>query len=136
MLLNAHPDMACPSVHQLYYFIKRVPQLLTEYNSQMVQLDQITARQGPSLFNGEDARTILRSAIITEVTASARDKPASYFAINDNTVISRFQMYSELFPEAKFLCIVRDPRDVVVSGWKHNLCVEEDFVSRAKDINT
>mgnify|MGYP001421420484 FL=1 len=136
MILDAHPDIVCPSEHQFDYFVNRIPELLTEYNELLVRVDHKTARQGPTFFQDGDARGIVRAIIITAVANAARKNSVRYYALNDNAIIGRMDFYGTFFPNSKFLCIVRDPRDVVVSTWAHNLRVEKDFLARAKDIRT
>ena len=36
MLLNSHPDLSCPSEHQLDEILNKLPSLITEYNKKLL----------------------------------------------------------------------------------------------------
>lgn len=85
---------------------------------------------------GLDADEILRCIVMTAMRRGAKGKSATWIAVNDNGIATRFPFYAARFPSANFVCIVRDPRDVAVSSWHHNMRVESEFLSRAKDLPT
>jgi hypothetical protein len=135
MILNGHPEASCPSEHQFDFLIKNVAALLTAYNKVLLEVDRRTARQGATLLSDDDVTQVLRHTILAIMNAAASKKGARLIGANDNAIIRRLPLYDEIFPNARFLCIVRDPRDTILSQWHHNLRVEADFLKRAKDLD-
>ena len=132
MILNSHPEVSCPSEHQFDFFIKELPRLLDNYNKLLLLVDQKTANQGASLFTGEDLDRLFSFIVYLAALRGAQNKKDTdkikCYGINDNAIINRLFMYIKLFPNAKFICIVRDPRSIVVSSWYNNLRVEPGFL--------
>ena len=81
-------------------------------------------------FDTRDAATMFRMAV--ELLAEKADTLVSGF--HCNTVMEQFPVYMQVFDDAKFIHIYRDPRDVVVSSWHHNLRIEDGFLSRAHSL--
>lgn len=135
MILNRHPEVSCPSEHQFDFLIKNVAVLLTAYNKVLVEVDRRTARQGPTLLTDDDVTVVLRHTILAIMNSAGQKKGARLIGANDNAIIRRLPLYGEIFPTAKLICVVRDPRDTILSQWHHNLRVEPDFRKRAKDLD-
>jgi hypothetical protein len=83
----------------------------------------------------DDATVVLRHTILAIMSSAGAKKGARLIGANDNAIIRRLPLYDEIFPNARYVCIVRDPRDMVLSQWHHNLRVEADFLRRAKDLD-
>ncbi len=128
MILNSHPEISCPSEHQLDFFIKELPILLQKYNKILEVVDKKTASQGASLFTGEDLDEIFKFIVIRAAIRGSQGKKVKYYGINDNAITLRLFAYSKLFPKAKFIFIIRDPRSVAVSSWYNNLRLEPNFL--------
>ncbi len=96
-------------------------------------MDRRTARQGATPLGQADLLAVTRAFVTACIDSGARRKPVRAAGIKDNTVATHFSLFREMFPSARYLCIVRDPRDVAISSWHHNLRVEPDFASRAVD---
>ena len=135
MILNRHPEVSCPSEHQFDFLIKNMAALLSAYNKVLVEVDRRTARQGATLLSDDDVTVVLRHTILAIMNSAGLKKGARLIGANDNAIIRRLPLYSEIFPTARFLCVVRDPRDTILSQWHHNLRVESDFLKRAKDLD-
>lgn len=133
-LLNAHPRVSCPSEQQLEFFLQQLPSLLNAYNDILFEVDNRTARQGVTPLRVEDAQHLLREVIMLVARRGAANRDVAWFGIKDNAIIRRIPFYRTLFPDARFVCIVRDPRDVTVSSWHHNLRVESGFLERVGDL--
>ncbi len=134
MILDRHPEISCPSEHQFEFFAQRLPKILEQYNKLIQLVDDRTARQGPCFFNGQDVDEIFKKIIELAAKRGARGKMVKWYALNDNGVLNRLKAFITLFPQSKFLFIVRDPRAVTVSSWHHNMRIEENFLERAKDL--
>ena len=131
MLLNQHPNIFCRSEDQFMFFINTVPQMLTDYNKVLFRTDNKTARQGPTLCENQDAEQGV-AAIIRMILAKSLTRPGiTRVGAKDNAIIQTLPLFSRIFTRSRFVFIVRDPRDVIVSSWFHNLRVEENFMQRA-----
>ncbi len=134
MLLNHHPRICCRSEDQFMYFIKTVPQMLTDYNKVLFRTDNKTANQGPTLCDNGDAERVLTAVIRTIMSKPLEQRGIEYVGAKDNAMIETLPLFQRIFPHSRFIFIVRDPRDVVVSSWFHNLRVEPGFLDRAESL--
>ena len=135
MLLDAHPSVSCPSEHQVSFLLEALPKLLNDYNLVLREIDRRTAQQGAATLGQQDLMSVTRAFIEACIESGARRKNARTAGIKDNTVATQFGLFRELFPAARYLCIVRDPRDATISSWHHNRRVEPDFAARAADFS-
>ena len=136
LLLDAHPKISCRGEDQFDFFLARVPRLLTEYNQLLMAVDGQTARQGSTLFEDEDVNELFR-AIVTRALAKAFSDPRiTRVGTKDNSIVKHLPVYANFFPAARFIFIVRDPRDLVVSSWFHNLRTVEGFGERTGGLET
>ena len=130
MILNAHPEVSCPSEHQFDFFIRELPKLLDNYNKILDIVDKRTGNQGPAFFTGEDLDQIFKYIVKIAAIRGAQGRNVKWYGINDNAIINKLDIYNRLFPEAIFICIVRDPRSITISSWYHNIRVEPNFIAR------
>ena len=135
MLLDAHPSVSCPSEHQVSFLLDSLPKLLNDYNLVLREIDRRTAQQGAATLGQQDLMAVTRAFIEACIESGARRKNARTAGIKDNTVATHFGLFRELFPAARYLCIVRDPRDATISSWHHNRRVEPDFAARAANFS-
>jgi hypothetical protein len=129
-LLNGHPDIRC---HGEAYFgpvmMPLMQQAIQGYNQRQKAGDE-------GLFTNDDLRELLRTAVglsfarwvgEDEVEAIGEKTPEHALCMNP---------LAECFPNAKFIHITRDGRDVCVSGWFHNLRkAGPEFAQRFPDMN-
>jgi hypothetical protein len=133
MLLDAHPEISCPSEHQLSHFLDALPKLINDYNIVLQEIDRRTANQSATLFGNDDLLAITRAIVDRCIESGWRRKQAAIAGIKDNTLVGHLDLFQDLYPDAQFLCIVRDPRDTALSSWHHNNRVEAGFRKRAPD---
>lgn len=134
MILNHHLEISCPSEHQMGFIKDELTQLIAKYNYILKVVDRRTANQGIAEFKAKDFLKIFKFVVETAAKRGAQGKPVKWFGINDNGIINDLETYLGLFPDAKFICIVRDPRAVALSSWHHNLRVEANFLKRTKNM--
>lgn len=129
-LLNGHPDIRC---HGEGYFAPVLMPLLQQaiqaYNQR-----QKAGQEG--LFTDSDLKELLRTAVGLSFARWVGD--AQVQAIGEKTPENALCMNPLLqcFPNAKFIHITRDGRDVCVSGWFHNQRkAGPDFAKKFPDLN-
>ena len=127
-VLDGHPSVSCNGeghfcdnlLPLLRDATEKYRAILQERNQRMYKGDG-----GYPLLNGDHLNSLFAFAVAMVLGEQSRGK--SVLSIGEKTPghIRYMTQLSELFPRAKFLHIVRDGRDVVVSGWLHNLRVDE-----------
>lgn len=129
-LLDGHRDIRC---HGEGYFgpvlMPLLQQAIQAYNQR-----QKAGEEG--LFTDSDLRELLRTAVGLSFVRWVGDSDVQ--AIGEKTPEHALCMnpLADCFPNAKFIHITRDGRDVCVSGWFHNLRkAGPDFAKRFPDLN-
>ena len=115
-LLDGHPTIRCDGEARLgTLLLPMLNQLVQQYNAQ-----QKTGLHGQ--FDGEDLKHLFRTAAGLLYRRWVGDNP-SVEAIGEKTPEHALCLpaLDQAFPGMKVVHILRDPRDVVVSGWFHNL---------------
>jgi Sulfotransferase family len=134
LLLNAHPQVSCNGEG---HFARRLAPLL---HGALDQHGQVIAQKNKAIFNDlpgyprladEDFHYLLASSISLYLLRQSKDKPAAR-AVGEKSPknVLYFDVFATLFPDAKFIHIVRDGRDCAVSGWFHNLRVARDWTMK------
>ena len=130
-LLDGHPDIRC---HGEGYFAPILMPLL----QQAIQTYNQKQKAGDlGLFTNNDLKELLRTAVGLSFARWVGD--ANVQAIGEKTPENALCMppLADCFPNAKFIHITRDGRDVCVSGWFHNQRkAGPNFAKRFPDLNT
>lgn len=125
-LLDSHPRINCPSEHHFATLRTVLTNGLERYRGTLEAFDRNTARQGIRF----DLHRHVDAAFVTLVrsfaTLGAADG-ATHIGLNDNSVAHDIDRLTRLFPQARFVGIVRDPRAVAPSLWHHRLRTEDAF---------
>ena len=130
-ILDAHPDVCCRPEDQLNQFVGLLPDLLERYNRMREGINERTAQyELTDQFRNSDAAAVFQ--FIVEIMRRKSQK--AIVGTKDNSILEALDMYHTMFDDAKFIHILRDPRDVTVSSWHHNMRVEENFIARAHSL--
>ncbi len=135
MILDNHPEVSCPPEHYLYSFLtESLPKVFQSYNKSVEFIDKMTARQGAPIFTDEDIKEVGKFVIKLAAYKGAKGRKVKWYGIKDDQLTERngFSLLLELFPEAKFIGIIRDPRSVCVSSWYFNLRLDERWAEKIK----
>lgn len=125
-LLNSHPAIACPGEHHFGSIWKVLHQGIEAYRRVIEDFDQKTARQGVTLSNDLTAHLAYRGWL-ESLFQSACVGSETHVGLNDNSLDARLDFHADLFPDSKFVFILRDPRDVSVSLFYHRKRTEPGF---------
>ncbi|PPR41664.1 MAG: hypothetical protein CFH22_00700 [Alphaproteobacteria bacterium MarineAlpha5_Bin12] len=121
MILNSHPDLSCPSEHQLDEVLNQLPQLITEYNKKLLSWNKSTSQQNLKLFNNHDVENLAKSFIKLALKRGGEDKKVKKYGIKDNGILRYYPLIKSIFPDEKYIMILRDPRNVAISQWYNYL---------------
>ncbi|MGC2855576.1 sulfotransferase family protein [Novispirillum sp. DQ9] len=125
-LLDSHPRINCPSEHHFTTLRMVLTKGLERYRGTVEAFDSNTARQGIRF----DLNRHVDAAFVTLVRSFATvgaGEGVTHIGLNDNSVAHDIGRLARLFPQARFVGIVRDPRAVAPSLWHHRLRTEDAF---------
>ncbi|MDF1755781.1 MAG: sulfotransferase [Verrucomicrobiales bacterium] len=125
-LINSHPSASCPSEHHFLSIWKVINSGLEGYRKVIEDFDEKTSRQGVA-FNEEITGRDTYRAWLDSLFLTACREGDTHVGLNDNSLDSNLDFHAELFPDSKFLFILRDPRDVAVSLYYHRKRTEDGF---------
>lgn len=123
VMLDAHPEVSCSGEgHFLTHLAPLLTSAMERYNAAIAHKnrDVLQGFAGFPQFAAQNLGFLVVSAALLLMAASgkARDVRVVGEKTPDSTTDPR--ALAELFPAAKFIQIVRDPRDCTVSAWFHN----------------
>lgn len=122
-LLNAHPQIACAAEQDLKRLVELLNDATTQYNRRSISLDRRTGGPGRPAFDQNGLTELTRAAALIIVRSRAGGKPI--VGMKDNRLFQRIDACGAIFPEARFVNIVRNPVDRAISAWHHNLRLAE-----------
>jgi hypothetical protein len=133
MLLNTHKNIFCRPEDQFSVIRNNLPNLLKSYNDILDRVNKRTAQQKEVFhYNQDDALSCFKFLVTRALLKhQASGQPVIAAGTKDNAIINQAGLYKQLFPEAKFICILRNPKDIAISSWFHNLRVETNFHERS-----
>jgi len=135
MLLDSHPNINCPSEQNLAYLFQHLFRLTKNYRRVIREMDRKTGGQGIRYDGQKLFGSLLRSAVGNLMLFGATAQ-TTHAGLNDNMMASHGDLVARLMPNARFVFIVRDPREVAVSLWHHKMRTEPGFARRNPPIET
>src|SRR5215831_6151414 len=128
LLLDAHPSVSCSGEgHFSTHLWGMLKEALDKHDSVIKTNNEelFTELEEYKRLTQDDFWYIFATCIAVFLLKQSNHKPAR--AIGDKTPanLRAFGGLAALFPGAKFIQIVRDGRDCAVSGWFHNLRLNE-----------
>ncbi len=131
LLLDSHPAIACKGESHIANHLSRLLAAgLTRHNQILAHKNATIFRElsGFPLYSGGDLAYLTTVALLLAM-AKDESKPAPA-AIGEKTPdnVRNLDMLHAIFPEARFIHLVRDGRDCAVSGWFHNQRCSPDWV--------
>lgn len=124
LMLDHHPEIRCAGESQLVTLLRKFSRLIEEHNRFQRQRNREIFGEIPSLSPfpeiDRDDEIWLFDALVARMFDKATQKPGVR-AVGDKTpnVAEHLAWFQERVPHAKFIHVIRDGRDVAVSGWHH-----------------
>ena len=128
-LVDSHTNVNCPPEHHLNSVANMIKSFCDQYKPLIQKFDDRTAQQGLRFDENIVMRHTFRSFIEAFMLCGA-GKTTTHVGINDNSMGLNLEFFAELFPGAKFIAILRDPREITVSLYHHKMRTEEEFRNR------
>lgn len=129
-LLDAHPEISCRGEACVHHFGQRLVEACKGYNELLAKRRAvITDSNDFPQMPWPDVMTLMRTFIELRFTAIADSRKLGLRFLGEKDPEHALHLASldKLFPEAKFIHIIRDGRGVFISAWHHNV--------RSKDAN-
>lgn len=121
-LIDAHPDAACLGEghfadglgRRLYAALEDYNRLVLANNARFPELEDFPAMEA------EGVADVVRVALLMQFARIAQRRPgARLVAVRTPSELDWLRQLAQLLPQAVFVHVVRDPRDVAVSLWFH-----------------
>lgn len=133
LLLDAHPQISCAG--EAHFFDLLAPALQQAFARYRRQLENnnrsFPELAGYPLPQQAQAMAALRAAVQAAIRSQLGDMPVTAYGERTPANVEHLDLIWSLFPKARFIHVVRDPRDAAVSLWHHGLRLEGDaFVTR------
>ena len=127
VLLDCHPQVSCGGEgHFIGHLLPRLKSALESQNRIIIGKNESVFRelQGFPTFVEQHLFYLTASAALLLMLDHAGGKPVRAIGEKTPDNIEHFWWLLKLVPSAKFIHIVRDPRDCAVSAWFHNRRIE------------
>ncbi len=133
LVLDGHPEIACRGEgHFTSFLAPDLERAMNHYNKLIdgKNKDIFNEIEGFPLLQREHVLFLLASAIGLQMAQYAEGKAVRAIGERTPDNIRALETLHEMFPEARFIQIIRDGRDAAVSGWFHNLRVSPDWTRK------
>ena len=121
-LLDAHPAVSCSGEgHFIDRFSAPMAEVVRQYNQHMAVVGE-RVYEGQPCYPPLDQETfddLIRGFILGRLTSRALEPGVRWFGDKTPGNVLFLPQLDRLFPAARFISIVRDPRDVIVSRLEH-----------------
>jgi hypothetical protein len=124
LLLDGHPEICCAGESQLVFLVRAISRLIEDHNHHQRRRNSIVfggiAGHTPFPEVGIDDERAIYRALVARMLEKLARKPAAR-AVGDKTpdVAQHLAWFRDVAPHARFIHVIRDGRDVAVSGWHH-----------------
>ena len=119
-LLNAHSDAHCHSDRHL-------ATIWNESGNMVSKQRQVIGAERDAGLNFPKIREEVYRTFLENFFGDYPDEGITRVGVSDHQIDSNLVLHGEMFPEAKFLFVVRDPRQVAVSIWESRRESEPGF---------
>jgi len=130
-LLNGHPEIWCGGESLFTRFMPALQDAANRYNERVARINEHNQNNGNyAQFINENLGYMFLSAVGLLFSNMVDDPRVGCIGDKSPEYLKSNELFADLFPSAKFIHIIRDVRDVVVSGWFQNLRLYGDNYKR------
>jgi len=121
-ILNGHPYIRCMAESNLKWLLESFHKLASQYNSGVIEMNEGIGQNVPyATFTEDNINVLYITAVSLLFNNLFGESDIKCIGTKNPNVLTTIQITHELLPRAKFIHIIRDGRDVLTSGWFHNL---------------
>jgi hypothetical protein len=123
IMLHAHPEVSCSGEgHFLTYLAPRLGEAMKKYNTYIDYKNRVVLQDLAPFPQIQDQqfKFLLVSAILLLMAASGKAREVRVVGEKTPDKLDRMPLLVDLFPGAKLIHALRDPRDCAISAWFHN----------------
>lgn len=131
-LLNGHPEIFCSGEGHLTDKLAPIlKESLQHYNKTVAEMNAlIQRRQGFGVVDGQALDYLFVTAAYLLWDGIMTDRNVRLIGDKTPNHTDSMPSLASLFPGSKFIHIIRDGRDVAVSGWNHNLRISREWTEK------
>ncbi len=133
IMLDAHPAISCGGEGHFADRLGPAFQAAANQYNQHIEwknAQKIGGLEGFVRLGDREMAYTMRAAILLLLAQQAGDKPIAAIGEKTPDNILGLPFLDTLFPEAKFVFLVRDGRDCAVSGWFHNKRLAAEWLDK------
>lgn len=122
--LDGHPEISCRGEgHFPDFLAPLLSNAVSEYNRKSIHSNRLFGEgyEGYPCFEQEELRHLFTTAVALLMAKQSGDPAVRCIGEKTPENVRSIDLMAELFPEARFLHMIRDGRDVMVSAWFHHL---------------
>lgn len=119
-MLDQHPALLCTGEGQFHDFGKALGRAGGEYNQALKSKNMaIFGREIFPPLTQPEFQAVFRAFVLARLQAQVRKPGVLWLGNKDPDHATHFEMMANCFPEARYIHLLRDGRDVAVSAWFH-----------------
>ena len=123
IMLHAHPEVSCAGEgHFLTFLAPRLSEAMKKYNTYIEYKNHVVLQDlaGFPRCDEQQFRFLFVSAVLLLMAASGNARQVRVVGEKTPDKLEHLPLLMSLFPTAKLIHVLRDPRDVTMSAWFHN----------------
>ena len=133
LMLDGHPGISCRG--EGHFFDMLYPHLKEKFNLYNEMQDWLSTSTFKDLkpfpkIEDEDSHEAMKILITRLMKKTADGENVLFYGEKSPDNIRHLDEINEFFPECKFIHIIRDGRDAVVSNWLHHLRIKPDELEK------
>ncbi len=123
LILDEHPELACPNEVSLSFFFDSFPKVFKDFNTQIFEFNEVKGLPNEKIFLLDKSfiKNFTKEAVFKILNEYKKDKNVRLVGVKDNEFLPFFSERFRIFNQEKFIFIVRDPRSIAISLYHHNL---------------
>jgi tetratricopeptide (TPR) repeat protein len=136
-LLNGHPEINCSGEGDFNRLMDGFKDMINDYNLHISNINENIGINHYLTFTQQDLQYLFISSVFLLLSHLPSNESIQWVGSKNPILIKSLDRYPSLFPTSKFIHIIRDGRDVIVSAWFNNLKGnKEDTLRRWPDFKS
>ncbi len=120
-LLNGHPEIRCAAETDLNLLATLFHELAFRYDRHLLNVNHHMGVDDYLRFSHADILTLYRTAVALLLRRLDTGEAGLRIGVKSPILVHILEPFHRLLPEARFIHVVRDGRDVTVSAWFNNV---------------